>query len=410
MNPQKKITILKISNIILFIFIIIIILYFNKIISIERYKEKSRKADLTSNKNMSQKNLDIALKAIITKNKPFYEKLNTYLNSTDSLDLSYGDTINFESKQDIYFMSETPFIVTPDRKYVICGAYPSKFVAIFSKNGELIKKLGKEGEGPGEYKSSDFVDLKGDTIYIYDGSLRKVILYSLDGHYIGQYQVMTGGVFPNDFKISRERDIAIFYNLFALNEDYIISLASFDRNTHSLHEIGRFGKMSEVSRVSSYFAIRGLAIIENGYISALDPQRFGFHLFRPDGTEMASFFPNPPRFFKPLKSIRKGNLRNQKKMTALYFKHSRCYSIHYLGRGIIGILVECPMKKADKRIPFYYSLWRVDGKYLGALKVRERIIKGESGKLYYWIEEIEKSEKNAEGFYKNPPLVVINLW
>ena len=301
------------------------------------------------------KELNELKKSLIANNIDFYDRLKYYLEITDSLDLSMADTIQFEAKQDCYFSPYTKFVVTTHGHYVIGTGYPSKFIAIYSDSGRLIRKLGREGQGPGEYLSPAFVDFKNDTIYCYDNNLIKIILYSCAGEYITDYKLKSGVLFPKDFKISPIKNIAIFYDIYPLNQSHIISLYTFGRNEILFQELGKFGEMHKLNVVSSFKSLYGIAVSENGYIFALQPQRLGFNVFHPEGKEIASCYNLEADFFKPLKRINKNDLRDQDKLTSIYFRHSRCYSIDYLGRGVIGISVASRRKKANTNNLLFYT-------------------------------------------------------
>jgi len=339
--------------------------------------------------------------------KVFYKKFQKYLDSMSQLDTSMGDTILFEAKEDCYF---SPINKTVNRlsngNYVICEGYPSKFVAIFSNKGKFIKKLGATGNGPGEYTNPEFVDIKNDTIYCMDSG-KKIIRYSPEHGFIDEYRYRCSANFCSYFKVSPINNKMILYNVFQNLSPHMIRLLRMDRLNKSMLMIGNYGKMEDVSVVSRTFVIHGLEVSNNGYIFALDPQRFGYTVFDPDGKELASFYNREFKKLKLLKNISKLDMRNEQKYLNLFFSHSRCRFINYLGKGILGISVENPMKKSDKIIPFYYTFWRVDGKYLGYLKCPHRIVDGYNGTLYYWIEELPKLEN---GMYGNPMLVSVKIF
>lgn len=345
----------------------------------------------------------------ILDNKYFYEQLKHYLTITDSMDESLADTIKFSTKNECYFTSQTPFSLTNDGYYVISQYFPSKFIAVFSDSGKLIKKLGREGRGPGEYIQPAFCDVKNDTIYCYDNKLNKIIVYSVSGNHIIDYKIKDAEAFPKDFNISPNNDYAIFYKIFLFNNPSVISLYQFTDKEIFLKKIGEYGYMSKVNKVSRSFQLLGMTISKHGYIFTLEPQRCGFTAFYPSGEEIMCFYDTKLDWFKELRSFNENDLKKPRKETNIFFGHSFCNRIHYLGKGIIGINIVSPANRNSNQNMFLeYTFWRVDGEYIGSLKYKHGfIIHGENGKLYYWSKNMIK---NKEGFYENPRLITLNLW
>ena len=337
----------------------------------------------------------------------FNERFEKFLNNTDRLDLSSGDTVWFEARNQCYFAANNNRIHRlKNGNYVISAHYPSSFIAIFSSSGRFIREIGRKGDGPGEYRNPNFIDIKNDTIYCYDFG-KKVIRYLSNDKFIDEFRITDRSYFCSDFKVSPINGSIIFYNVFLNLRSHILSILSFNKNNKTLLSHGDFGLMKDVSVVSRIYDVRGLEVYKNGYIFALDPQRFGYTVCNPDGKELISFYNEKFKKLKLLKKISKLDMTNQQKYHDLFFSHSRCRFIHYLGKGILGISVENPKRKGDKIIPFYYTFWRVDGKYLGYLKCTHRIVDGHNGTLYYWIEELPKLEN---GMYGNPMLVSVKVF
>jgi hypothetical protein len=52
---------------------------------------------------------------------------------------------------------------------------------VFSESGEYRRAIGRQGEGPGEFRSLAWVELEGDTLIVYDVNIRRLSLLHLDG-------------------------------------------------------------------------------------------------------------------------------------------------------------------------------------------------------------------------------------
>ena len=63
----------------------------------------------------------------------------------------------------------------------IVGDFGAKAIYGIGPGGSLMTTWGREGEGPGEYRGLDAMLLRGDSILISDGRLRRVTLLAFDG-------------------------------------------------------------------------------------------------------------------------------------------------------------------------------------------------------------------------------------
>ena len=83
-----------------------------------------------------------------------------------SLGVSSGDTL-----QEFYRV-RTPFLLPGERLAVPLGG--SSEIRIFGLDGRFQKRLGREGEGPGEFVDLTAAWARGDTIEILDGDLMRI--------------------------------------------------------------------------------------------------------------------------------------------------------------------------------------------------------------------------------------------
>jgi hypothetical protein len=54
-------------------------------------------------------------------------------------------------------------------------------IRVFSPEGRLLRRIGRQGEGPGEFDRLERFGVAGDTIWVLDGGLRRLTLFSRDG-------------------------------------------------------------------------------------------------------------------------------------------------------------------------------------------------------------------------------------
>ena len=68
---------------------------------------------------------------------------------------------------------------------------------IFSSEGDYLSEAGRRGSGPGEFNSPDaLVPLEGDSILIFDRSIRKISVYSNDGTFLHDMEENVQSIFP----------------------------------------------------------------------------------------------------------------------------------------------------------------------------------------------------------------------
>jgi hypothetical protein len=69
---------------------------------------------------------------------------------------------------------------------------------IYAADGTFISSHGRPGEGPGEFRTGSRMQVKGDTLVIYDARLRRLSLHELSGEFIVNRPYPRGSSFPLD--------------------------------------------------------------------------------------------------------------------------------------------------------------------------------------------------------------------
>ena len=68
---------------------------------------------------------------------------------------------------------------------------------IFSSEGEFLSRAGRRGSGPGEFNSPDaIVPLNGDSMLVFDRSIRKISVYSNDDTFLYDVEENMESIFP----------------------------------------------------------------------------------------------------------------------------------------------------------------------------------------------------------------------
>lgn len=110
-------------------------------------------------------------------------KKENYLNSKLSLD--YHLVTTFNENTDLIGGIHTLSFINEDT-LVVSTVNPAN-IYIYSSNGNQIKKIGKLGNGPGEFMSPNIIKVFDNQIYVWDSDNLKLIIYNKNGDYVSQY-------------------------------------------------------------------------------------------------------------------------------------------------------------------------------------------------------------------------------
>lgn len=65
-----------------------------------------------------------------------------------------------------------------------------KNTMVFDKQGKYLRSIGRIGEGPGEFKAAECLDVKGSILVLYDTAMMRVTLYDINtGKYLKNWKV-----------------------------------------------------------------------------------------------------------------------------------------------------------------------------------------------------------------------------
>ena len=83
-----------------------------------------------------------------------------------------------------------------DRRIVVVDGGTQE-VRIYDANGRRVGSFGREGDGPGEFRSPSLVGARGDTLVLYDGRQRRVSWMMPDGTLVAERTIAEeGGGYP----------------------------------------------------------------------------------------------------------------------------------------------------------------------------------------------------------------------
>lgn len=105
-----------------------------------------------------------------------------------------GEPILATDGEDQPFVRVTSAVRVDDR--IVVGDAGAKRLAIFDLDGRLVRTVGREGRGPGEFQHVGWVGAAGDSLVVWDPFLARISIHSVDGTLVRTAPVRVGGFFP----------------------------------------------------------------------------------------------------------------------------------------------------------------------------------------------------------------------
>lgn len=71
-------------------------------------------------------------------------------------------------------------------------------IRVFSEAGEYVRTIGRQGDGPGEFRRPGALGVREDTLWVHDGRAQKLELFTTDGLHVRSliYSELTGRISP----------------------------------------------------------------------------------------------------------------------------------------------------------------------------------------------------------------------
>ena len=104
--------------------------------------------------------------------------------------LSVGDAVS----GDITFAKVVAVVPGPMASFYVADA-GEKSLRQFDRLGKLLRRIGREGNGPGEFRSLDYVGRSADTIWVVDGIQKRVSFFTPTGEFVRSVAVPRLGDF-----------------------------------------------------------------------------------------------------------------------------------------------------------------------------------------------------------------------
>ena len=156
------------------------------------------------------------------------------------------DTIHFEFTENSVLGSISQICKHPNG-YLVLEMHYAKEVYLFDNKGKFLKRLGNKGEGPQEYKMPGFiyVDILGNS-YILDSSLRKILLFDVNGSYLNDINIVELNIDPKSFIVDNQQEnteIIFFDPRTGQNSHKYFVFNYFEKKLTFKYSFGRFEKL-----------------------------------------------------------------------------------------------------------------------------------------------------------------------
>lgn len=100
------------------------------------------------------------------------------------------DTVKLSFPADIAIGEISDLHITRDNKIVISDLFYAKVILLFDSTGQFLAKIGKQGQGPGEYQSGWYVSSNArQEIIVADRTPRRIMFFDRSGNYSRSFTV-----------------------------------------------------------------------------------------------------------------------------------------------------------------------------------------------------------------------------
>lgn len=115
----------------------------------------------------------------------------------------------------------------------------TKTVMVFNINGDYLFTIGKKGNGPGEFVRVIDFDVNASGIYTLDRSLKKIMHFSLDGHFLKEYSYLNCEYIINGLAITSDGNFVLGMDK---ENNNLEKLLLVDPNFHIIKHLDSFSE------------------------------------------------------------------------------------------------------------------------------------------------------------------------
>jgi len=290
-----------------------------------------------------------------------------------------------------YMFSQARDIAVDEEEKIYILDMKECHIKVFNKNGEYLKTIGKEGQGPGEMRlPGALVITPQQEILVNDSSARKLHFFTLDGKFLRAVSQTKMFLFSSP-KADHKGNIVAGYMI--AGQEVIYELKKFDPQLKELFTIFST-RILKYPYLNPFFPRCYWQVTKEDNIIWGFPDKYELQVFNPEGKLLKKIVKDhtPIKITQEEKddiiNERWGGYENIPPETKLLWdKHHNAFiflSLDEAGR----IFVRTYEKAADGKT-YYYDVFDSEGKYIAKIPLKARPIVWKMDKLYT-IEEDEE--------------------
>ena len=92
-----------------------------------------------------------------------------------------------ETVDDALIGSVDKLIVTENQQLIVVDKETARSIFLFDSTGKLLHTIGHAGTGPGEYALLEDVSYYNGQLFVWDSSLKKILIFSMNNEFLGAY-------------------------------------------------------------------------------------------------------------------------------------------------------------------------------------------------------------------------------
>lgn len=283
-------------------------------------------------------------------------------------DLFEPDTINLNFPSDLVVGDIREIHVLKTGEILISDWQYANMALLFAQDGEFIRQIGAQGQGPGEYRSPMFLSsTSNNEIVIGDPGLRRITFYSLKGEYLHSFHFEHP---ISDMVVTPSNKVLIHNTIGMMVEgEKTIWVYNFEGKL-----LNRFGRRSSIADkiskiVTQIFEGPFLIADENAYYE-MDFADYHIRKYWDEG-KSSLIFGQQPEQWRSLAAVeesfsQKGLITPEKFRRIRNFvkdefpKYSFVYGFHFLSPGILAVL-NYNGEKSGFSNQIYYDFYTTNG-------------------------------------------------
>ena len=223
------------------------------------------------------------------------------------------DTVQLETKKECLLGGYAMLTVASNGNFILADRMMTRSVFLFNVDGQFISKIGKPGEGPGEYRDPISVTTNpANNIFVFDHSLLRIQVYGDNGIFVNS---VTINKYFDKMTIAKDGEF-VFYTPIATRKEDKTRKSVFVYN--GLGEEQRsFFDQPESYAPSAPVSGGGIAIDSANIIFCMSAYEYGLKAFTVEGDEVI-VSSQMPAYFRTQKQFPNNHQKDLKALTKWY--------------------------------------------------------------------------------------------